>query len=94
MAIHATLRVFDPKGADPSPARVEAAAERLSDLGFTVVMIGEVGVSVEGEASDFEEVLGVPAPGPNGYSLPVHPSDVQLRRLVDLVEAYPPLEMY
>jgi hypothetical protein len=67
-------------------------AKRLTALGFAVVHIGRLGVSVVGEAGAFREVLGVPPPGPDGYSLEVSPQDSMLSDVVDRVEAFPPVE--
>ncbi len=92
MSFKASLRVINPEGGRPSPAQVSAVAVRLSALGFDVVYVGRMAVSIEGDAERFEGVLGVPPPGPNGYSLPVHPDDAMLRSGVDRVEAYPRIE--
>jgi hypothetical protein len=92
VTFQATVRVIGLDGRRPSSNLVSDVAGRLADLGFAVVHVGRLGVSVEGEADAFEEVLGVPPPGPGGYSLEITPRDDMLSNVIDRVEAFPPVE--
>lgn len=89
MSYQATLRVIDPEGGRPSAAQVAAVAARLTWLGFEVVYVGRLAVTIQADAARFERFLGVPPPGPEGYSLPLHALDAELKPAVNRVEAYP-----
>lgn len=92
MQVRAHLRVTPTHGSaerPPAPARLKDAADALGSLGFTVLRVGRRGVSIEADARDFQDALGVPPPGPEGGSIKVRPSDRRLADLVDLIEVTP-----
>ena len=93
LPIFATLRIKSgkPGVTRPDESRLYEAESRLRDQGFEVLYKGHDTLDVEVSEQNFERALGVPCPGPEGMSAFVSPPDSALRRLVDLVEVFPPV---
>jgi hypothetical protein len=91
MRAKATVRVRPTDGSAllPEKFQLERAAEVLKAQGFDVLRLGRAGVNVEGDASIFEQELGVNVERPGGIVAKVKPKEPEHDELFDSVEIAP-----